>query len=84
MASKIRVGSVKMPCEKPRIDGTPKCASEVMRISSAPAEMAGSTSGSVILRMTVIWRAPAMRAHSSSVGSMRSRALTTCMKTKGK
>ena len=44
---------------------------EVVRISSAPAEMAGTTSGRVILRMTVICLAPAMRAHSSRVGSQR-------------
>ena len=64
--------------------GTPKCASEVVRISSAPAEMAGFTSGSVIFQITCRCLAPAMRADSSSVGSMRSRAETTCMNTKGK
>ena len=66
------------------MEGTPKWAREVVRISSAPAEMAGTTSGRVILRMTVICLAPAMLAHSSRVGSIRSRALTTCIKTKGK
>ena len=64
--------------------GTPKCAREEIRISNAPAEMAGVTSGIVILRITVPWVAPAIRADSSSVGSMRSRAETTCMNTKGK
>ena len=64
--------------------GTPKWAREEIRISRAPAEMAGVTSGMVIFRMTVPWLAPAIRALSSRVGSIRSRALTTCMNTKGK
>ena len=66
------------------MEGTPKWAREVVMMSRAPAEMAGTTSGRVILRMTVICLAPAMRAHSSRVGSIRSKAETTCMKTKGK
>ena len=66
------------------MDGTPKWARELIRISSAPAEIAGSTSGRVIFRITVVCFAPAIRADSSRVGSMRSRALTTCMNTNGK
>ena len=49
-----------------------------------PALVAGSTRGMVILRITYHCLAPAIRADSSSVGSMRSSADTTCMNTKGK
>ena len=53
-------------------------------ISSAPERMLGSTSGMVILRVMVKSPAPEMRADSSSVGSMRSSAPQTWMKTNGK
>ena len=59
--------------------GTPKWAREEIRISRAPAEMAGVTRGIVILRITVPCVAPAIRADSSRVGSIRSRADTTCI-----
>ena len=51
---------------------------------SAPERMEGSTRGMVIFRVMVKSPAPEMRADSSSVGSMRSKAPQTWMKTKGK
>ena len=38
--------------EKPKIDGTPKCASDEIKINKAPAEIAGLTRGRVIFQMT--------------------------------
>ena len=64
--------------------GTPKWERDEMRMSMAPAAMAGRTRGRVIFRITYHCPAPAIRADSSRVGSMRSRALTTWRKTKGK
>ena len=52
-------------------------------IRSAPDRIEGSTSGIVIFRVMVKSPAPEMRADSSSVGSMRSKAPQTWMKTKG-
>jgi hypothetical protein len=46
--------------------------------------MLGSMSGRVIFRVTVRSPAPEIRADSSRVGSIRSRAPATWMKTKGK
>ena len=46
--------------------------------------MLGSISGSVIRRVMVSSPAPEIRADSSSVGSIRSSAPDTWMKTKGK
>ena len=66
------------------MEGTPKWDSELVRISSAPALVAGRTSGMVMRRMTYHCFAPAILADSSSVGSMRSSAETTCMNTNGK
>ena len=53
-------------------------------MSSAPERIDGITSGMVILRVMVNRSAPEMRADSSSVGSIRSSAPLTWMKTKGK
>ncbi len=73
-----------MPLEKPKIAGTPKCDSDEIRISMAPAAIAGTTKGMVILRITVSWLAPAILADSSSVGSILSSAPDTWMNTNGK
>ena len=53
-------------------------------MSRAPERMLGRTSGMVILRVMVKRLAPEMRADSSRVGSMRSSAPQTWMKTNGK
>ena len=73
-----------MFCENPKIEGTPKCDNDEIIINSAPDEIAGLTSGNVILRITYPCEAPAIRADSSNVGSILSNALTTCMNTNGK
>ena len=74
---------LKMPDSMPSTATVPKCAMEYNMMSSAPERMLGSTSGMVILRVMVKRSAPEMRAASSRVGSMRSRAPHTWMNTKG-
>ena len=72
-----------MPVSMPSTATVPKCAIEYSMIKSEPDRMDGSTSGIVMRRVIVIRSAPEMRADSSSVGSMRSSAPLTWMKTNG-
>ena len=62
----------------------PKWAREYRQTSSAPLTTEGRIRGMVILRVMVKSPVPEMRADSSRVGSIRSRAPLTWMKTKGK
>ena len=72
-----------MPFSMPSTATVPKWAIEYSMISSAPDRMLGNTSGMVILRVMVNRPAPEIRADSSRVGSMRSSAPQTWMKTNG-
>jgi len=67
----------------PIMAGTPKAEAEAAKTRSPPAKKLGETSGSVTSQNTRRGEAPLMRAASSRVLSICSRALATLRKASG-
>ena len=67
----------------PIMAGTPKAEAEAAKTSRPPAKKLGDTRGSVMSQKTRRGEAPLMRAASSRVLSICSRALATLRKASG-